>query len=116
MASPTDCNATPEFPLPPELTDCLISQGLQALPEAVRVLINTAMRIERERHLGAGPFERSEEWQGHANGYKAKTVATRLGKIEFAVPQVREAGARSKCEKAGSILKVWRKASGVSER
>lgn len=92
MTSPTDCNATSEFPLPPELTDYLISQGLQALPEAVRILINTAMKIERERHLNAGPFERSDERRGQANGFKEKTVATRLGKVTFAVPQVREGG------------------------
>lgn len=92
MTSPTDSTTTPEFPLPPELTDYLITQGLQALPEAVRVLINTAMKIERERHLNAGPFERSDERRGQANGYKAKTVATRLGKVTFAVPQVREGG------------------------
>lgn len=92
MTSPTDSTTSAEFPLPQELTDYLIDQGLQALPEAVRVLINTAMKIERERHLNAGPFERSDERRGHANGYKEKTVGTRLGKVTFAVPQVREGG------------------------
>lgn len=48
------------------------------------------MQIERQKHLGAGPYERTVERQGHANGYKSKSVATRMGKITFDVPQVRE--------------------------
>jgi len=28
----------------------------------------------------------------HANGYKPKTIRTRVGEITFAVPQVREGG------------------------
>ena len=33
--------------------------------------------------------ERSEERLGYANGFKPKTVATRLGSLTFEVPQVR---------------------------
>ncbi|MCI0356751.1 MAG: IS256 family transposase [Acidobacteria bacterium] len=65
-------------------------QGFEGLPEAVRVLMNEAMRIERERHLGAGAWERSDERRGHANGYKAKTVRSRIGELALAVPQVRD--------------------------
>jgi transposase-like protein len=50
------------------------------------------MQIERQKHLGAGPYERSPERHGYANGYKPKTVKTRLGDITFDVPQVREGG------------------------
>ncbi len=53
-------------------------------------MINTAMQAERQRHLGAAPYERSPERQGYANGYKPKTVTTRVGEITFAVPQVRD--------------------------
>ena len=53
-------------------------------------MINAAMRIERQKHLGAGPYERTPERQGYANGYKPKTMATRVGKITFDIPQVRE--------------------------
>jgi putative transposase len=37
-------------------------------------------------------YERNEDRRGHANGYKGKTVKTRVGAITFAVPQVREGG------------------------
>jgi len=76
--------------LPKEILEQLAGEGLDALPEMIRVLINEAMRLEREQHLGAGPYERSPERRGHANGYKPKTVKTRMGEIEFAVPQVRQ--------------------------
>jgi transposase-like protein len=55
-------------------------------------VINAAMELERQQHLRAAPYERSEKRCGYANGYKAKTVAIRLGKITFDVPQVREGG------------------------
>lgn len=78
--------------LPEEILEPILEHGLEALPELIRTVINTAMELERQRHLSAAPYERSERRQGYANGYKQKTVATRLGKITFDVPQVREGG------------------------
>lgn len=66
--------------------------GLDAIPELIRVLLNTAMQVERAKYLQAGEYERTEDRQGHANGYKPKTIKTRMGEISFAVPQVREGG------------------------
>lgn len=63
---------------------------MEALPELIRILINEAMRLEREQHLGARPYERSPDRKGYANGYKPKTVKTRVGEIQFDVPQVRQ--------------------------
>ncbi len=70
----------------------LAKQGLEGLPDLVRVLVNQAMQIERENYLHAKPYERSEDRQGHANGYKPKTVKTRVGEVTFDIPQVREGG------------------------
>ena len=78
--------------LPEELLEQIAQQGLEALPDLIQTVINRAMQIERQKHLGVGPYERSAARQGHANGYKPKTVATRVGKITFDVPQVREGG------------------------
>jgi putative transposase len=80
----------PNCTLPTELLEQIAAEGLDALPELIRILINEAMRLEREQHLGAGPYERSAERKGHANGYKPKTVKTRVGEIQFEVPQVRQ--------------------------
>ena len=54
------------------------------------ILINAATQIEREKHFGAGHYERSPERHGHANGLRSKTVKTRLGEITFDVTQVRD--------------------------
>jgi putative transposase len=54
--------------------------------------VNAAMQAERENYLGAELYQRSNERQGHANGYKPKTIQTRMGDITFAIPQVREGG------------------------
>ncbi len=70
----------------------LVEKGLEAIPEMMRVLINQAMQVERSKYLQADEYERTEERKGHANGFKPKTVRTRMGEITFAVPQVREGG------------------------
>lgn len=69
--------------------ELIAEKGFAGLPEALTALINEAMRLERERHLGVGPYERGPERRGHANGYKPKTVRTRVGELDLAVPQVR---------------------------
>jgi len=74
------------------LLEQLTTQGLEALPDLFRVLLNAAMQIERQKHLGAAPHERTEARTGQGNGYKDKTLNTRIGQITVAVPQVREGG------------------------
>lgn len=90
MARQEDRTAT-ESPSAYELLlETLDAHGLEAMGEAIRMIVNEAMRLERQRFLGAAPHERSETRRGQANGFKPKTVATRLGKLTFQVPQVRE--------------------------
>jgi putative transposase len=77
----------------PELLNTVLQlfteQGLPGFAEGIRLLVDEAMRLERSQVLQAQPYERTASRQGHANGFKAKTVATRMGAITFAVPQVR---------------------------
>lgn len=70
----------------------LTQNGLEVIPELVRVILNSVMQAERSNYLQANAYERTEERKGHANGYKPKTVRTKLGDITFAIPQVREGG------------------------
>jgi len=74
------------------VTSDLAEKGLEAVPELMRILINNVMQVERSKYLQAEEYERTEDRKGHANGYKPKTVRTRIGEITFAVPQVREGG------------------------
>jgi transposase-like protein len=80
------------FTVPVEILQRIASEGFDALPDLIRVLMNTAMQIERQNYLGAAPYERTSERRGHANGFKPKTMSTRMGDIRLDVPQVREGG------------------------
>ena len=72
------------------LAEVLSERGLDGLGHAVEILINEAMRIERDRHLHATAYERTEMRSGYANGFKPKQLNTRLGALNLQVPQVRE--------------------------
>ena len=100
--------------------ELLIENGVA---DAVSLLMNTAMQIERSRYLQAEPYERTERRQSYANGYKAKTVKTRTGKVNLAVPRTRdcdfypqslERGLRS--ERALKIALAEMYVQGVSTR
>jgi putative transposase len=81
----------PDYTLSQELLERLNEEGLDALPEMIRIVINSAMQAERLKYLGVGaPYERSAERQDQSNGYKPKTLKTRVGEITFSVPQVRQ--------------------------
>ena len=81
-----------DYSISEDLLKEITEQGLDVVPELIHILINAAMQIERQRYLGVEPYERSPERRGRANGYKPKTMATRMAKIAFDVPQAREGG------------------------
>jgi transposase-like protein len=78
--------------LPTDFLEQIADGGLETLPEAIRLLLNAAMLLERQKFIGAGPYQRTPERHAHANGFKDKTVQTRLGALTLDVPQVREGG------------------------
>jgi transposase-like protein len=78
--------------LPADLLQQVSEQGLDVLPDLIRTIINAAMQAERQHYLNAAPYQRTPEREAHANGFKPKTMHTRVGKITFDVPQVREGG------------------------
>ena len=78
------------FTLPEELVADIADQGFEFMPELLRLVINAAMQMERQKYLGVEPYERGPERRDQANGYKPKTMKTRVGDITFEIPQVRE--------------------------
>jgi transposase-like protein len=102
----------------------LTSEGSSGFAEGLRLLVNEAMLQERAAVLQARPYERSDDRLGRANGFKPKTLATRVGPIQFRIPQVRdgvdfypsalEKGARS--EKALLLALAEMYVQGVSTR
>lgn len=72
-----------------DVLQLLTDQGHDGFAEGLRLLVNEAMRVERQHVLQAQPYERTDTRKGYANGFKPKTLASRLGPITFRVPQVR---------------------------
>jgi transposase-like protein len=103
--------------------ELLKDNGFDGLAEAVTVLMNAAMVVERSEYLGARPYERSATRAGYANGFKDKTLKTRLGELPLKVPQTRdcefypqslEKGLRSERALLLSIAEMY--VQGVSTR
>ncbi len=106
-----------------EVLELLTTQGFDGLGQALQTLFNAAMRLEREHYLGAGHYERSGERTGHANGFKPKTVKTRLGALELAIPQTRDSqfypqslGKGIRSERALNVALAEMYIQGVSTR
>ncbi len=70
--------------------ELLSSHGFEELGKALELLINASMVLERSRYLRADAYERTEERQGYANGFKAKSLKTRVGALQLAIPQTRD--------------------------
>jgi transposase-like protein len=103
--------------------ELLSEQGTDGLLEAVRILLDAAMLFERERFLGAAPYERTPDRRDYANGFKPKRLRTRLGELDLRIPQVRngdfypqalERGTRS--ERAVKLALAEMYVQGVSTR
>jgi transposase-like protein len=63
--------------------------GMDSFSQAMSLLMDNAMTLERAEVLEAEPYERTETRRGYANGFKPKTLHTRLGEVPLRVPQVR---------------------------
>ncbi len=60
------------------------------LREIVERVLQELLEAEMTEHIGAAPYERSEARRGHRNGHKPRTLRTRVGTLNLAVPQDRE--------------------------
>lgn len=47
--------------------EMLIENGFEGLTDVLRILLNEAMKIERDQAVGAGPYERTNKRRGYAN-------------------------------------------------
>ncbi len=73
-----------------QVLELLSDQGFGGMAQAMTILINEAMKLERSAVLGARPFERTPQRRGQANGFKPKTINTRVGQLDLRVPQTRD--------------------------
>jgi putative transposase len=82
-------NQVAESKLFEELLEEVIENGTEGILPVMQMLLNFAMKRERSQYLKAEPYERSVNRQGHANGFKPKTLQTRMGSMTVEIPQVR---------------------------
>src|ERR671917_2139286 len=72
-----------------------IAQGVllddpRFLKGIVERVLQELLEVEMTEHVGAAPYERSENRTGRRNGYKPRTLRTRVGTLNLLVPQDRE--------------------------
>jgi transposase-like protein len=106
-----------------EAVQALAENGFDGMAQAMELLFNECMKVERQQALGVGPYQRGEARRGQANGFKPKQLKTRVGPLNLQVPQVRgasfypqalERGSRS--EKALRLALAEMYVQGVSTR
>lgn len=106
-----------------EAVELIAEKGFAGMAEAMQILFNEAMLIERANYLQLAPYERSETREDYANGFKPKQLKTRIGELSLQVPQVRssdfypsflEKGIRS--ERALKLALAEMYVKGVSTR
>jgi len=73
-----------------EAVELLMKNGMDGAAEAIQILMNTAMVIERNAYLGAGHYERHNDRVSYANGFKPKKLDTRIGSLNLSIPQTRD--------------------------
>ena len=101
------------YSLSTSIIEELAQNGLKVIPELVRVILNSVMQAERSQYLQAKAYERTEDRQGHANGYREACLRQnqkRSGPSLEISPLLSH-----KCEKAVSILQHWKRVCEVNE-
>lgn len=107
--------------------DELVQRVLLDDPDFLREIVETAIQqlleLEMTEHIGAAPYERSDQRRGRRNGYKPRQLRTRVGTLNLLVPQDREGsfstqvfGQYQRSEKALLLALMEMYVEGVSTR
>ena len=73
-----------------EMVQGILLEDLAFFKEIVERVLQELWEAEMTEHIGAAPYERAENRKGHRNGYKRRTLRTRVGTLNLVVPQDRE--------------------------
>ena len=72
------------------LLGILAQQSDDVLGELMRTIAQAAIDAQFNEFVGAEHYERTEERNDHRNGFRARSVDTRMGSLELRIPRVRE--------------------------
>jgi putative transposase len=73
-----------------ELVQEVLLDDPDFIREIVERVLQELLEAEMTDHVGAAPYERTEKRAGQRNGYKPRTLRTRVGTLNLLVPQDRE--------------------------
>jgi putative transposase len=68
----------------------VLASDQDLLAELLRLGLEALMEAERDAHVGAAPFERTQARSAQRNGYKPRQLKTRVGALELRIPQTRD--------------------------
>ena len=71
------------------LEDYLVDQD-DGLKKLLTWFLNLVMQLEAMQQVGVEPYQRAESRKAHRNGYKNRSLKTRVGEIQLKKPQFRE--------------------------
>ncbi|MGH8981100.1 MAG: IS256 family transposase [Acidimicrobiales bacterium] len=74
-----------------ELLDALrAGDGVDIIRDAVRLVLHELVEAEAASVIGPGRYERTDTRLAERNGHRQKTLATKAGDVEIAIPKVRK--------------------------
>jgi hypothetical protein len=102
-----------------QLTQEILLEDPNFLREIVERVLQEMLEAEMTEHIGAAPYERSATRTGHRNGYKPRTLRTRVGTLNLLVPQdlkkatsVRAFSRATRGTRGRSVWRSWRWVGG----
>ena len=78
--------ALPQSALSEILEAFRAGDGVDLIRESVRVALQELIELEATDHIGAAPYERSEDRVNERNGHRSRTLTTKAGDVELRIP------------------------------
>src|SRR5829696_6574476 len=74
-----------------DLLDALRAGGdLDLIREGLALVLQALIDAEATQHIGARPYERTEQRTAHRNGTRSRLLSTKAGDVELRIPKLRE--------------------------
>ncbi|MEZ5070824.1 MAG: IS256 family transposase [Bacteroidales bacterium] len=73
-----------------QIIELINSDGEDLMTRILRSGLQQIMELERDEYIGVDSYERGEDRRDYRNGYKSRTLLTRVGSLVLRVPQTRD--------------------------
>jgi len=92
-----------------ELLDALRAGGdLDVVREALALVLQALIEVEATQHIGARPYERTEQRTTHRNRSRSRLLSTKAGDVELRIPP---SWGRGRCSR-----RCWSRAAALTGR